>query len=770
MTTTTPTAVSAPHAPAVRPHADELLPVALMFPGLGDQYIDMGLDLYRTQPEFRRQIDLCAELLKPELGLDIRDVIYPSRAAGEGAAPEPRPNGINLRKLLGRDAGAKSDEEARLNRTCFTQPALFVVEYALASLWKSWGLRPDAMIGYSLGEYVAACLSGVLSLEDSLTLVARRAALIDTLPPGAMLAVSLREEEVLPLLGAHLSLSAINGPELSVVAGPVEEVESLERRLAEKRIAVRRVKSSHAFHSQMMKPIADRVTELARGYTLKPPQIPYVSNATGDFITAAEATDPAYFATHLCRPVRFLEGVAALTRGTDRILLEAGPGQTLCSMVMQHPNRDPAKNRTAVASMRHSYDPQPDTAVLLKAVSRLWHRGALLDWDRFPNATLTDALGAHNEAHRSEASPALSATEEKLAEIWQKLLPIESVGRYDSFFNLGGNSLIATRLLLRISRAFNVKLSLRRLYEVPMLCSMAEAIDALKSGDDAAPMKSAPEPVTADASSPSNTTKPRMQLPNGLTITHQNEAETLHFYSDIFEHRSYVKHGMEIAPGACVFDVGANIGLFTLFAHTEAKDVRIFSFEPAPPMFEIVSRNVAEHGVNATLLNCGLSNKEAEAQFTFYPRSSGMSSFHADEAEEKHVLRSIMQNQRHLGMADVVDQVGDYAEELIDARFEAVPFTAKLRRLSDVIREHGVAKIDLMKVDVQKCELEVLEGIDEEDWSKIRQIVLEAHDVGNRVAAIRALLERHGFSCIVEQDEMYKGTNIHNIYAARNGR
>jgi phthiocerol/phenolphthiocerol synthesis type-I polyketide synthase E len=254
-----------------------------------------------------------------------------------------------------------------------------------------------------------------------------------------------------------------------------------------------------------------------------------------------------------------------------------------------------------------------------------------------------------------------------------------------------------------------------------------------------------------------------------MEIVHQNEAETRHFFVDIFEHRSYVKHGIRIPKGATVFDVGGNIGLFTLFAYTEAPDARIYTFEPAPPLFDLLRRNVAEHRVRAELFNVGLSNREHEAPFTFYPRSSGMSSFHADEAEEKHVLRTIIANQQRLGMADM-DQILSHSEELLDVRFEATTFTAKLRRLGDVIRETGVERIDLLKVDVQKSELEVLEGLDEGDWPRIAQIVLEVHDIDGRLSHLSALLERRGFAVISEQDDLYVGTSLHNIYALRKGR
>jgi FkbM family methyltransferase len=229
-----------------------------------------------------------------------------------------------------------------------------------------------------------------------------------------------------------------------------------------------------------------------------------------------------------------------------------------------------------------------------------------------------------------------------------------------------------------------------------------------------------------------------------------------------------VKHGISIPPGGCVLDVGGNIGLFTLFVHTEQPTARVLAFEPAPPLFATLSHNAAHHRVRATLFNYGLSNRDVDAMFTFYPRSAGMSSFHPDAEEEKHNLRAIVANQQRAGLADA-GAVTAHAEEFLDVRFAAKTMTARLRRLSDVLREQGIEHVDLMKIDVQKCELEVVEGIDERDWAKFSQIVLEAHDIDGRVATLRALFERHGFDVIVEQDEVYAGTNIYNLYARRRG-
>ncbi|MFD8922736.1 FkbM family methyltransferase [Streptomyces sp. NPDC059569] len=725
--------------------------VALMFPGLGDHYLDMGRDLYRDFPVFRDAVDNCADVLAPELGLDIREVVFPGPTPGTHTAPV-----VDLRRMLGRDEAPQSENERRLNATRFAQPALFVIEYALARLWESWGARPSIMIGYSLGEYVAATLAGVLSLKDALTLVARRAALIDTLPQGAMLAVMLPEERVRPLLGADVSLSAVNGTEFCVVAGPVPAVEALEQGLTGQGAVHRRVQSTHAFHSSMMEPIADEVTELARTLTLNTPRIPYISNVTGRIITDQEATDPGYWARHLVSPVRFADGLNAL--GAADLLLETGPGQTLSSMATVA--RGSAAG-TIVASMRHPLESRSDSAVALKALGRLWLAGADIDWAGFPASELDIVADGAATAVRDTGEHTSTATEQELHGLWARLLKTEQLPRDASFFEVGGNSLLATRLILRIKRAFGAELSLRQVYEWATLSRMAAAIDTLRAGGELARPQ--------EGSSHTGNSLARFTLPNGLTVSHQNEAETRHFYEDIFEHRTYAKNGIRLPDGATVVDVGGNIGLFTLFAHYEAKDVRVFTFEPAPPMFELLSRNVAEHGVNARLFNIGISDTEAEANLTFYPRSSGMSSFHPDDAEEKHNLRTIIANQQKTGAdAEVAELIS--SDELLDVRFEAIDFTATLRPLSAVIREQGIERIDLIKIDVQKSERQVIDGIADEDWPKIQQMVLEAHDADGEVARLVALLEGRGFTVRAEQDELYVGTDIHNIYAVRGAR
>jgi len=358
--------------------------VVFMFPGLGGQYVNMARGLYQTEPRLREEVDRCAEILTPYLGCDLREVIYPESAGEEKADETSGERQVDLRQMLRRrDAEDDDPATARLNQTRLTQPALFVVEYALARLWMEWGIRPKALIGYSLGEYVAACLAGVLSLEHALRLVAERARMIGELPGGAMLAVALDEEEVLPLLGEELSLAAVNGPEQSVVAGPPAAIEALERLLVERDVAGRRLQTSHAFHSRMMDPLAEPLAELVAGFELKAPAIPYLSNLTGTWITPEEATDPSYWARHMCQPVRFSDSVAELGSDPQRILFEVGPGQTLATLILQHPASAVEPEPAVLAALRHSYERQPDVAHALNALGKLWLLGVEIDWQGF---------------------------------------------------------------------------------------------------------------------------------------------------------------------------------------------------------------------------------------------------------------------------------------------------------------------------------------------------------------------------------------------------
>lgn len=330
-------------------------PVAYLFPGQGAQHIDMGRRLYETEEVFRRELDSCAELLAPHLGCDLRGLLFP--------------------------AELRDEAERILTETRFAQPALFAVEYALAQLWTSWGIRPAAMIGHSLGEYVAACLAGVLTLSDALALVAARGAMMQALPGGAMLSVELPGHELEHRLGPDLSLAAVNAPALSVASGPEPAVAELAAQLAAEGISCRRLRTSHAFHSALMEPVAEAFRERMRTVALAAPRIPYISNRTGTWITAAEATDPEYWVRHLLEPVRFADGIATLWRDPGLVLLEVGPGHTLGSFAAKQPAEASAAERLVLASLRHERDRQSDEELLQKALGRLWLAGVEIDWD-----------------------------------------------------------------------------------------------------------------------------------------------------------------------------------------------------------------------------------------------------------------------------------------------------------------------------------------------------------------------------------------------------
>jgi len=331
-------------------------PVVFLFPGQGAQHAGMGRELYQREPAYRSALGACAERLAPHLdGLDLRRVLYPEPGAGA------------------------ADADRRLQQTGLAQPALFAVEYALACLWMEWGVRPEAMLGHSLGEYVAACLAGVLSLEDALTVVAARGRLMQARPAGAMLAVPLPEAETLALLDDRLSLAAVNAPSLCVVSGPEEAVESVRVRLAQRGLEGRLLKTSHAFHSAVMDPILEPFRELLGTIALRPPRIPYLSNLTGTWIEASQATDPGYWAAHLRQPVRFAADLGELLREPGRVLLEVGPGRTLASLA----RRQAAVGAGPVESMRHPGDAASDEGCLLAALGRLWLAGAEVDWQGF---------------------------------------------------------------------------------------------------------------------------------------------------------------------------------------------------------------------------------------------------------------------------------------------------------------------------------------------------------------------------------------------------
>ncbi|HEX8436100.1 non-ribosomal peptide synthetase/type I polyketide synthase [Archangium sp.] len=432
--------------------------VAFLFAGQGSQHAGMGRALYSAQAVFRAEVDRCAELLRPHLGLDVRELLL---------QPE----------------GEASGE--RIHQTELAQPCLFVLEYALARLWMSLGLVPKAMMGHSLGEYVAACLAGVFSLEDALRLILARGRLMQALPEGAMLAVALSADALRPLLEEHLHIAAYNAPARCVVAGPVEAISRLERRLEANGNGSRRLRTSHAYHSPMMEPALAPFAEQVRRVRLSAPTLPFISNVTGTWITPEQATDPDYWVQHLRQPVRFADGVASLldAQGPERLLLEVGPGQTLGGLVRQCPGF--SESHALRSSLPRPGSRADDAEFFLSQVGEAWSHGAAVDWrglapdERRRRVSLPTYPFERQRYWTDQATPPPLPTQvparaplpgdaplqEAVATIWRELLGVSAVGLHEDFFDLGGDSLLSVQLGARLRETLQVDFPQQRILE-----------------------------------------------------------------------------------------------------------------------------------------------------------------------------------------------------------------------------------------------------------------------------------------------------------------
>ncbi|WPB81916.1 amino acid adenylation domain-containing protein [Archangium violaceum] len=471
--------------------------VAFLFPGQGAQSVGMARELYASEPVFREHAEACFQFLVSRWGRDPRPLLYPApgqEAAAREALADPR----------------------------FALPLLFTVEYALARLWMDWGVEPHAMLGHSYGEYVAACLAGVLSLEDALTLVVERGRLMASMPPGAMTAVGCSEEELRPLLTGRLSLAAVNGASRCVVSGPVAEVERLEQALASRSVGVLRLPARQAFHSADVEPLMPALQRVVAGLRLSAPTRPYVSSLTGTWIRPEEATDPSYWVRQMRQPVRFAEGLDTLRRDDCRIHLEVGPDQALTSLARLGLRGE--QGALAVPSLPRASVSVSDHGALLEALGALWQAGLELRWDRFyeneerrrvplptypferqrfvlesrwleqetprqqvPTPALVAAPFPKPMAHSSPAPSIARAggtegprneIERQVMEIWRERLGIPDCGIHDNFLELGGNSLMAAQMLTRLRETFPVQLPLSDLFEAPTVAGVAARIEA----------------------------------------------------------------------------------------------------------------------------------------------------------------------------------------------------------------------------------------------------------------------------------------------------
>jgi phthiocerol/phenolphthiocerol synthesis type-I polyketide synthase E len=476
------------------PH--RMTPTVFMFPGQGAQYVGMAREVYAEEPVFRETVDRCSELLRPHLGLDLREVLYP--------------------------AGAPEEAAERLRGTAITQPALFVVEYALATLFRHWGYVAEAMIGHSIGEYVAATLSGVFRLEDALRLVAARGALMQEMPAGSMLSVSLPEAEVRASMPETLDLAAVNGPAQTVVAGPAEEVEAYRAALESRGVQVQPLHTSHAFHSRMMDPIVARFEALVAETERKRPEIAFVSNVTGTWITEEEARDPGYWARHLRGAVRFDDGLRMLMQEPERCLVEVGPGRSLATLCRRHPARDP--KMVVLTTLPHARDDQSDLQMIWSTVGDLWLEGLEPKWPRFydgqrrhrvrlptypfersnfwlgvdealPEVTFDDGQHAYPTPLHFEPR---NEYEIIVADIFRELFGLQKVSIYHNFFHLGGDSLLAVQLAARLRERCRVEVPLRTVWELRTVAQFALLVadlrekqgvpqEAIRADRDAAP-------------------------------------------------------------------------------------------------------------------------------------------------------------------------------------------------------------------------------------------------------------------------------------------
>ena len=511
-----------------------------MFPGGGAQYPDMGRELYEHEPVFHDAIDQCLSFLKSQLKLDLRAILFPATTDLFAAAREMERPSVGL-------------------------PILFAVEYGIAKLWTTWGLRPSALIGHSMGEYTAACLAGSLNLQDALRLVTKRGQLFETLPPGAMISVPLPDNEIRTLVGADLSVAALNSPASCVVAGPVDAIASFEQTLSTRGIESVRLKIAVAAHSIMLDPILDEFAAFVKEIPLAAPAIPFISNVTGTWISPAEINDPLYLVRHLRNCVRFSEGMVELLKKENQIFVETGPGRTLSTLAFQHPQMDKSQ---AMPSLRHPKDTQPDCAFILNTLGRLWTSGAKVEWDKYhaserrrrvplpgypferkrfwvdplhpargvqhvknvntsqSESEIQEIPAAMVESPSSSIQQSSGSRKARIADALQNILhglsgiEIDALNTSASFFELGFDSLFLTRATQAMEREFGVRVRFRQLAEeLPTIDALAAYLDQkMPAGKFDEPQTETPAPASVTTQ---NARVERKSTSNGVS---QNSA------------------------------------------------------------------------------------------------------------------------------------------------------------------------------------------------------------------------------------------------------
>ena len=459
---------------AVKPPQNNLkndgLKTVWVFPGQGSQSVNMNLELYRQETVFKEAVDECALLMQKDLGEDIRKVIYP--AVADPASTE------------------------KLNQTLFAQPAVFTLQYAAAKLWTSWGLQPAAVLGHSLGEFMAAHVAGVFSLENALKLVVARAKMMQALPAGKMLAVKISREKLAEILPEKLSIAAVNGKDVLVVSGETAAIASFTDTLLASNIPNRWLENNHAFHSAMMEPVMEPFEVVVKAIALHPPKIPLVSTVTGTWMTAEEAMDPAYWSAHICKTVLFADAIETLLDQYN-FLVNVGPGNTLAPFV-----RKPCvhKKATFASAYARSNENESVYAGMLQVLGQLWAQGFKPDWKGFyqgqnlKNITLPPYAYNYKKcwveppvatkkpifiSEKIDMAPAvtiqpkpdktlfLSGLIEEIKIILNDASGIEpqEMETGATFIEMGMDSLLLTQISISLSKKFNVPVSFRNLNE-----------------------------------------------------------------------------------------------------------------------------------------------------------------------------------------------------------------------------------------------------------------------------------------------------------------
>lgn len=464
--------------------------IVFMFPGQGSQYVNMGYELYLIEPIFKKEIDRCFDILTKLENYDIKSILYNDDSMGEKS------------KII--------------NRTEYTQPIIFIFEYSLAKLLNNWGIKQDIMIGHSIGEYVAACLSGVLALEDALYLVYNRGKLMQSLPQGSMLSIPESEEKLKELIGDKVSIAAVNGQAYCVISGTNQEIDTIDKYLSELGYNTKRLHTSHAFHSAMVEPILEEFRTKLKDIKFDKIKIPYISNLTGKLITYEEASNPDYWVKHLRNTVRFHDGVSEIAKKSDYIYLEVGPGNTLSSIVKQYLKGDLKK--AVLNTVRHTKEAKADSYYLLNSLGYLSLLGVDIDWKSFYSTEKRHRLPlptypferkrffidnnvqisfTNNKlSNRNEESlkvyerpendirytPPRSEKEQKIIDAFEQVLGINKISINEDFFEIGGDSIMAMEVVSKLKKDFYIHVN--NIFEWPNAIELAKNITFNKDNLD----------------------------------------------------------------------------------------------------------------------------------------------------------------------------------------------------------------------------------------------------------------------------------------------